>query len=170
LVRVALVDRDGVINLERPDHVRRWSEFAFAPGAMEALALLHSRHWRVIVVTNQSAVGRGLMTPPELRLIHMRMCLAVGRAGGRLSAVYACPHHPAAACDCRKPRAGLLRRAAADWDFGPRDAVMIGDRPTDVRAAWAFGCRAVLVGQASPALWGVPVYPDLMAAARALTS
>lgn len=139
------LDRDGVINRRRLDHVKRWEEFEFLPGALDALAQWRAHRARVVVITNQSAVGRGLITVEALRAIHVRMLRAIDGAGGHVSAIYACLHAPDAGCECRKPSPVLLHQASADLGIRLSDAMMVGDSPTDVAAARAAGCRPVLL-------------------------
>ena len=139
------LDRDGVINRRRPDHVKRWEEFEFLPAALDALAEWRARGAAVVVITNQSAVGRGLMTADALRAIHVRMLRAIDAAGGHVSAIYACLHAPAAGCRCRKPSPLLFHRASVDLGIELSDSMMVGDSPTDVAAARAAGCRPVLL-------------------------
>ena len=139
------LDRDGVINARRSDHVKSWSEFRFVPGSLRALRLLADMGERIVVVTNQSVVDRGLLTAEGLASIHARMTQAVRRAGGRIDAVYACPHVPEARCSCRKPGAGLLLRAGDELGIDLGRSVLIGDSPCDVEAARAARCRPILV-------------------------
>lgn len=165
------LDRDGVINRRLPEHVRTWAEFAFLPGSLEALRRLRRAGRRVVVLTNQSVVGRGLIGADRLDEIHGRMRAAVEAAGGRIEAVLACVHAPADRCACRKPAPGLFLRAAAELRVDLGASVMIGDSATDVEAARAAGCRAVWIrravaGDGAPA--GVPTAPDLLRAVRLL--
>jgi histidinol-phosphate phosphatase family protein len=141
-----LLDRDGVINRRRPDFVRSWAEFEFLPGALEALRRLRAAGSRVVVLTNQSAVGRGLLGHDQLDLIHARMRAAVEDAGGRIDAVLACVHAPRDGCGCRKPAPGLFHRAARELRVDLGRSVMVGDARTDIEAARAAGCDAVWVG------------------------
>lgn len=162
--RAVFLDRDGTINRRRPDHVKSWSEFEFLPGALAAISELSRRTERVAIITNQSAVGRGLISDDELQAIHRRMTEAVEAAGGHLEGVYACPHRPDDGCPCRKPRIGLLLRAARDLGVCLEDSVLIGDSSCDVEAARAAGCRAILVGAPSPSQRDVPAARDLLEA------
>ena len=167
-----LVDRDGVINVQRPDHVRCWADFEFLPGSLEGLRRLRSAGERVVVLTNQSVVGRGLIDAARLDEIHGRMRAAVEAAGGLIDAVLACLHGPDDGCRCRKPAPGLFFRAAAERHVDLRRSVMIGDTWIDVRAAHAAGCRAVWVGPDAAAAGAragrVPVARDLLDAVTLL--
>jgi histidinol-phosphate phosphatase family protein len=163
------LDRDGVINRARPGHVRSWSEFEFMPRSLIALREIWHRRSRVIVVTNQSVVGRGLISNRQLAQIHRCMCEAVARAGGHIEAVLACCHDPAAACGCRKPAPGLLLRAESELSVDLQRSVMIGDSPTDVEAARAAGCDFIQIpsdngGRAAT----VPTASDLLDAVELL--
>ena len=139
------LDRDGVINQRRADYVKSWSEFEFLPGALEALARLAGTEAVVIVITNQSAVGRGLVSAAELHQIHRRMMDEVAAAGGRIERVYACIHTPEDRCACRKPAAALLLQASLELDVCLTESVMIGDSLSDVRAGQAAGCLPILL-------------------------
>jgi D-glycero-D-manno-heptose 1,7-bisphosphate phosphatase len=139
------LDRDGVINANRADHVLTWDQFNFLPGALKALALLHSASLPVIVVTNQSTVGKGLMNASVLDDIHARMCAMVAAAGGSILDILYCPHEASADCSCRKPKPGLLQQAAARHGVDLTQSFYVGDALTDLMAGHAAGCRTVLV-------------------------
>lgn len=144
-MRALFLDRDGVINENRPDYVTKPEQFRFLPGALDALVALAASSFRVVVVTNQSAVGRGYMTAGTLDDIHGRMLDRVRAAGGRIDAIYACPHRPAEGCVCRKPGSELLDRAARQLGIDLPASLLIGDAASDVQAALAAGCRPILV-------------------------
>jgi D-glycero-D-manno-heptose 1,7-bisphosphate phosphatase len=168
------LDRDGVIIENRADYVKAVAEVRFIPRALEALAAAARWAGPLIVVTNQSAVGRGLLTLQAAEGINAYVRQEVEAAGGRLDAVYMCPHAPEAGCACRKPQPGLLLRAAQAYALDLRGATLIGDALTDVQAAHAAGARAVLVRTgrgaqqaaelAAAGLSDVPVLEDLAAA------
>jgi len=139
------LDRDGVINEERSDYVKSWQEFRFLPGALEALSSLTEVGFRLFVITNQSAIGRGLVSAADVREIHRRMIVEIERAGGRIAQTYCCPHTPEQDCECRKPRPGLLVRAARECGLELTRCYLIGDKPTDIAAGEAVGCQCVLV-------------------------
>jgi D-glycero-D-manno-heptose 1,7-bisphosphate phosphatase len=154
-----LLDRDGTLNRERLDYVRSWSQFEFVPGALDALRALATLDVPILVVTNQSAVGRGLMTLTTLADVHDRMCAAVTAAGGRIDAVYTCPHTPDEGCPCRKPRVDLFRRAALERSLDLRRSVLIGNSEVDQAAARTLGCASVIVDEsvgAPPPAWLLP--------------
>ncbi len=140
-----LLDRDGVINENRPDYVKSWAEFVFLPGALEALRRLAKLNWPVIVISNQSAVGREIVGRETVDEINARMVAAVRAAGGRIDDVLYCPHRPDEGCICRKPRPGLLLLAAERLGLDLSASYLIGDAESDILAAHAVGCQAVLV-------------------------
>ena len=146
-IRHLILDRDGVLNEEAPAHgyILRAEEFRWLPGSLEALVVLSQAGLRLSVATNQSAVGRGLMSPSQLELILARMRSDAEAAGARLSGIYFCPHAPGAGCDCRKPAPGLLLSAVRDSGIREHETLMVGDDVRDVTAARAAGITPVLV-------------------------
>lgn len=145
------LDRDGVINRRRLDHVRSWADFEFLPGSLDGLREMTRMGVPVVVVTNQSVVGRGLLSEPDLGAIHQRMRSEISAAGGRIDAIYACLHAPGSGCDCRKPAPGLLLRAAFELEVQIEASVLVGDSASDLEAARAAGCTAILVAEERPA-------------------
>lgn len=140
-----LLDRDGVINENRPNHVRTWSEFKFLPGALSALSRLAELNWPIAVVTNQSIIDRGLATQETVEEINARMIAEVQAAGGRIDGVWYCPHAPEAGCNCRKPAPGLLLAAADTLALDLQRSFLIGDAISDVQAAQAAGTCPIMV-------------------------
>ncbi len=153
-MQAILLDRDGVINHERADYVKSWSEFQFLPGVLPILQRLTTLAIPIVVITNQSAIGRGLVPAATVAEIHGRLCAVVAKAGGRLDGFFMCPHHPADGCCCRKPQPGLLVQAAQHFGFTLGRAVFIGDTVTDFEAACRAGCQSILVksGRQGPTL------------------
>jgi D-glycero-D-manno-heptose 1,7-bisphosphate phosphatase len=143
--RYVLLDRDGVINQMRPDYVKNLDEFVLLPGAVEAIARISRSGRTVVVVTNQAAVSRGLLSTETLSRIHDALLAQVKAAGGSIAGFMVCPHSPDAGCDCRKPAPGLFFRARDELGVNLSHAVGIGDQPSDVHAAVAAGCDAILV-------------------------
>lgn len=139
------LDRDGVINRNRADHVKTWAEFEFLPGVLPALRRLTQLEWPVVVISNQAIVGRGLVSQYALDAINMHMITTVQSVGGRIDRAFYCPHRPEDQCGCRKPRPGLLLQAAEEMKLDLADSFFVGDAESDVMAAKAVGCRPVLV-------------------------
>ncbi|MGD9022899.1 MAG: D-glycero-beta-D-manno-heptose 1,7-bisphosphate 7-phosphatase [Deltaproteobacteria bacterium] len=144
-MKIVFVDRDGVINRDRPDYVKTWSEFEFLPGSLDALRLLTHDGYLIIVVTNQSAINRGMVAEAAVQEIHTKMMAAVDEFGGTIEAVYYCPHIPDDRCNCRKPEAGLIYRAQADLGLNLSKACMIGDSLRDIQCARRAGCGRVIL-------------------------
>jgi histidinol-phosphate phosphatase family protein len=165
------LDRDGVINRLLPgDYVKRWEEFEFLPGVVEAIRTIRETGRLVVVITNQQGVGKGIMDLDDLDLIHRRMADQLRLAGAPLDGVYACPHLAGDGCDCRKPNDGLIRRAVAELGIDAGASYMVGDSPSDLEAGRRAGCRPVLIGQASDDLPGIEAFPDLASFARFLAA
>lgn len=133
------LDRDGVVIENCSNYVRSWADVELFPQALEALAAVRATPHRIVLVTNQSAVGRGIISREAAEAINEQLVDVIRRAGGRIDAVYMCPHGPSDGCDCRKPRPGLLLRAAADLNIDLPRSIMIGDALSDVEAGQAAG-------------------------------
>jgi histidinol-phosphate phosphatase family protein len=157
-----LLDRDGVLNKEPPraEYVRRWEEFEWLPGAREALRLLHSAGYRIIVVSNQAGIGRGRMSEGDLEKIHERMREEARAAGGQIDAIYYCPHDWDHGCECRKPNPGMLFQAQRDFHLDLSRTWFIGDDERDAEAAQRASCRSQLV----------PEHASLLSVVRGLVS
>jgi histidinol-phosphate phosphatase family protein len=142
-----ILDRDGVLNRKPPraQYVRSWEQWEWLPGSLEALRLLHEARYRVIIVSNQAGIGRGVMTEADLHGIHARMKSDVERAGGRIDAIYYCPHDWDEGCECRKPKPGMLFQAQKDHHLDLSRIYFIGDDERDLMAADAAECRSALV-------------------------
>ncbi len=139
------LDRDGVINENRKDHVKRWAEFRFLPGALDSIARLSRSGVRVFVITNQAIVNRGMVSREAVDALNRRMLREIERRGGQITAVAYCPHRPEECCGCRKPKPGLLFGLARQHGLDLRETVVVGDALSDVEAGLAAGCRAILV-------------------------
>ena len=168
------LDRDGVINHNRDDYVKSWEEFAFLPDALGALTRLSDSSYKVVIITNQSPIGRGLLSISQLDDIHKHMLGEIRSKGGRVDGIYFCPHLPSDGCECRKPKPGLLYQAAHDMTIDLSQSFLIGDGVSDIEAAINAGCRPLLVltgrgrdelGRLPPKLrYSCDVFPDLSAA------
>ena len=146
-VRHVILDRDGVLNEEAPNrgYVRSPREWRWIPGALQGLAMLAAAGIRVSVATNQSGVGRGVMTNSDLEAVHAHMREAVVSAGGAINAVFVCPHAPTDGCRCRKPLPGLIEAAIMSSGIAPAATLLVGDDVRDLDAARAAGIESVLV-------------------------
>lgn len=140
-----ILDRDGVINEDSDDYIKTPEEWIPIPGSLEAIATLNRAGHIVVVATNQSGIAHGLYTEAGLAQIHQRMQDALAEVGGHIDAIFYCPHHPDAHCNCRKPKAGLLYEIAKKYHTDFKDAVMIGDAVRDIACAKTAGCPAILV-------------------------
>lgn len=138
------LDRDGTI-IEDVHYCRRPEDVTLLPNAAKAIALLNSATIPVIIVTNQSGISRGYFDWGTLEAIHQELQRALTRAHARVDAIYVCPHHPDDRCGCRKPRPGLLLRAAAELGLELSTSYMVGDQHGDILAGQACGCTTVLV-------------------------
>jgi D-glycero-D-manno-heptose 1,7-bisphosphate phosphatase len=143
----AFLDRDGVLNIDI-DFLHRVEDLVWVDGALAAVRRLNSRFARVVVVTNQSGVARGLYGEADVQRLHAWMAASAAAQGARIDAFYYCPHHPTAgagaytvACDCRKPEPGMLLRAIDEHAIDPAASLLIGDRASDLEAARRAGVR-----------------------------
>ena len=145
LNNVVFLDRDGTINQDSADYIKGWSEFIFLPRSLEALSDLTAAGFITIVITNQSAIPRKLISPQELDNIHSKMKTAVKSRGGKINDIFFCPHMPGDGCDCRKPAPGLILQAQEKHDIDLATAVMIGDSARDIECAHKAGCGRVIL-------------------------
>jgi len=174
--KIIFLDRDGVLNEDSPQFITAPDQWHPIPGSLEAVAALSQAGYRIAIVTNQSAIARGLLDEPGLEAIHSKLRGEVESHGGRIDAILHCPHAPDAGCSCRKPAPGLIEAASAALRVDPRGAPLVGDRLSDLEAARRAGCRPLLVrsGRLTPtelqgvAGEGVGVYRDLAAVAEVL--
>ena len=177
-MKLIVLDRDGVINVDSEQFIKSPDEWKPIPGSLEAIARLNESGWRVVVASNQSGVGRGLFDMDTLNAINEKMTKAIGQAGGRLDAIFFCPHSADSTCDCRKPRPGMFVQIAERFNVDMKGVPVVGDSLRDLQAGVAVGCQPYLVltgkgakTQADPALpEGTLVFPDLAAVAAKLTA
>lgn len=175
-LKLVVLDRDGVINCDSDHFIKSPEEWQPIPGSLEAIARLNQAGYRVVVATNQSGVGRGLFGMTTLTAIHEKMFKALTHVGGRIDAVFYCPHAADSNCDCRKPKPGMLVQIGSRFGVDLKDVVAIGDGLRDLQAAHAVGARPILVltgkGEKTYAAGKLPpgsaVFPDLAFAASAL--
>ena len=144
-MKLVILDRDGVINLDSDAYIKSPDEWKPIPGSLDAIARLTQAGYQVAVATNQSGVGRGLFEMATLNAIHDKMHRAVGQAGGRIDAVFYCPHAMEANCRCRKPKPGLLEDIGKRFSASLKNVPCIGDSQRDLEAAAAVGGQPILV-------------------------
>ena len=144
-MKLVILDRDGTINQDSDQYIKSPAEWKPIPGSLEAIARLTQGGWRCVVATNQSGIARGLFDMATLNAIHTEMHRRVAQVGGRIDAIFFCPHAADSNCECRKPKPGLLREIAARLDVELEGVPMIGDALRDVEAAAAVGAKPYLV-------------------------
>jgi D-glycero-D-manno-heptose 1,7-bisphosphate phosphatase len=145
-VKTVFLDRDGVINRNcKNDYFKNWDEFEFLPNSLRAIQHLTDAGHRLIVVTNQSCINKGIVASRTLDEIHQRMVSEIERASGRIHAIYYCPHRDDEGCGCRKPKPGLLIQAAHEHAIDLSRSYLVGDSMRDIAAGQQVGCRAFLV-------------------------
>lgn len=144
-LQAVILDRDGVINENRADHVKGWDEFQFLPGAAEAVADLHRAGLRVFVFTNQAIINRGVVSRDVIDELNSNMVREIERYGGSIEAVACCPHRPDECCGCRKPEPGLLTEIAERFTLDLSRCLVIGDALSDILAGRSVGSRSILV-------------------------
>jgi len=177
-MKLVILDRDGTINFDSDQYIKSPSEWRPIPGSLEAIARMTQAGYRLVVATNQSGIARGLFDVATLNAIHDAMHRAVAQAGGRIEAVFFCPHAADADCACRKPKPGMLLEIGRRFNVALEEAVMVGDALRDLQAATAAGARPVLVltgkGQVTLDAGGLPaetrVFSDLATFAAQLSA
>jgi D-glycero-D-manno-heptose 1,7-bisphosphate phosphatase len=175
-MKLVILDRDGVINQDSDAFIKAPDEWRPLPGSLEAIARLNHAGYLVVLATNQSGVGRGLFEVSTLNAIHDRMHRALAQIGGRIDAIFFCPHAQDANCACRKPRPGLLEEIARRFNVDLKGVPTIGDSLRDLQAAAAVGAAPFLVltgkGELTRSDGGLPentqIHADLAAAVRAI--
>jgi D-glycero-D-manno-heptose 1,7-bisphosphate phosphatase len=175
-MKLVILDRDGVINHDRDDFVKNSMEWVPLPRSLDAIAMLTQAGWHVVVATNQSGLGRGLFDMHALNAMHEKMHHLAHKAGGRIDAVFFCPHKPEAGCACRKPLPGMVLDIAERFGLRPDSLPLVGDSLRDLQAVAAVGGLPILVrtgkGEATLAKGDLPprtlVFDDLYVAAEYL--
>ena len=142
--RYVLLDRDGTINVEK-NYLADPELLELLPGALEGLKSLADLGLGLVVITNQSGIGRGLMTEQQVDAVHQRLRELLHVGNVQLQGIYVCPHHPQTPCHCRKPATGLVQQAAADCGFVPEHCFLIGDKPSDIALGKNIGAVSLLV-------------------------
>jgi D-glycero-D-manno-heptose 1,7-bisphosphate phosphatase len=175
-MKLVILDRDGVINLDSDNFIKRPEEWKPIPGSLEAIARLNHAGFHVVVATNQSGVGRGLFDMTMLNAINDKMIDALAQVGGRLDAIFFCPHAAEADCACRKPKPGMFEEIGQRFNAPLRGIPSVGDSLRDLQASVAIGAQPILVltgkGEKTLALGGLPegtkVFADLGVAVKAI--
>lgn len=176
-MKLVILDRDGVINHDSDEYIKSPAEWEAIPGSCEAIAALRQYGYKVFVVTNQSGLGRGLYDIDTLNQIHFKMQTQIEQAGGKIEAIFFCPHTPDDGCDCRKPKPGLLDNLAERLQTSLVDVPFIGDSYRDIEAGRAVKCKPILVmtGKGSQTLAkhqadlaDVPVFENLSSAVKSI--
>ena len=150
-VKLIILGRDGILNHYRDDHVKAADEWLPIAGALEAVSRLNHAGWHAVVATNQSGIGRGMIDMASVNAVHAHMMTLVQAAGGRIDAVFFCPHTPEEQCDCRKPAPGMMRDIGTRYGIDLAQVPMVADTLRDLQAARAAGCEPhfVLSGRAT---------------------
>jgi len=143
--KLVILGRDGILNKYREDHVKSPAEWVPIPGALEAVARLNHAGWHAVVATNQAGIGRGLIDMASINAVHAHMNQLLLAQGGRLDAVFFCPHTPEEGCTCRKPQPGMMRDIAQRYGVDLAHVPMVADTARDLQAAEAAGCEPHLV-------------------------
>jgi len=175
-VKLIVLDRDGVINHDSAQFIKSPDEWRPIPGSLEAIARLNHAGYRVVIATNQSGIGRGLFDMATLNAIHDKMNKALAVAGGRIDALFYCPHTADADCECRKPKSGMLAEIGVRFGVDMAGVPCIGDSVRDLVAAEAVGAQPMLVltgkGEKTLRDGNFPkntiIFPDLAFAVSAL--
>ncbi len=154
-MKLVVLDRDGTINQDRDDYVKSPDEWVPIDGALEAIARLNHAGWHTVVATNQSGLGRGLFDMSALNAMHLKMNQMLARHGGRIDAVFFCPHAPEDGCNCRKPLPGLFEQIAERFGVDMEDVVVVGDTLRDLQAGATVGCKPHLVRSGKAATMSV---------------
>lgn len=166
-MKLVILDRDGTINADSDEYIKSEAEWQPLPGALEAIARLNHAGWHVVVASNQSGLGRGLFDVAALNAMHAKMHRLLAAVGGRVDAIFYCPHAPDQACRCRKPLPGLFEQIGERYGVSLAGVPAVGDSARDLIAAAAVGCapHLVLTGKAEK-LRGQPLPPGFPAGTR----
>lgn len=166
-MKLVILDRDGTINADSDEYIKSPEEWRPLPGALEAIARLNHAGWHVVIASNQSGLGRGLFDVASLNAMHAKMHKLLSAHGGRIDAVFYCPHAPDEGCRCRKPEPGLFEQIAERFGVDLKDVPVVGDGVRDLQGGAAAGCEPhlVLTGKGE-ALKGKPLPPEYPAGTR----
>ncbi len=177
-MKLVILDRDGVINQDSDQFIKNPDEWKPIPGSLEAIAKLNHMGYRVVVASNQSGIGRGLFDMAALNAINDKMYRALGQFGGRIDALFYCPHAAEADCECRKPKPGMFLDIAQRFNVSLKGVPSVGDSLRDLQAAAAAGAQPILVltgkGRKTKVAGGLPegtqIFDDLAEAVRRIVA
>lgn len=175
-MKLIILDRDGVINFDSDQFIKSPEEWRPIPGSLEAIARLNQAGYRVAVATNQSGIGRGLFDMPTLNAIHDKMHKSLAQVGGRVDAIFFCPHTNESNCECRKPKSGMIEEIAVRFGVSLKGVPAVGDSLRDLEAAGRLGAQPYLVltgkGEKTQAKGGLPagtlIHADLASVVSSL--
>ena len=162
VVKLVILGRDGILNEFRDDHVKAPEEWYPIPGALEAVSRLNHAGWHTVVATNQSGIGRGMIDMASVNAVHAHMLKQLMAVGGRIDAVFFCPHTPEDQCDCRKPLPGLMRDIGKRYGIDLKHVPLVGDTLRDMQAAHAAGCQPHLIRSGRAAVLGPELIKDIV--------
>ena len=148
MLKLIVLDRDGVINYDSPDYIKTLDEWQAIDGSLLAIAKLSQAGYRIAIATNQSGIARKYFSVATLEAMHLKMLNEVKKMGGKIEAIFTCMHLPDAGCDCRKPKPGMLIQASQYFNVSAEEMIFIGDSQKDLEAAQSFACPFILIGEA----------------------
>ena len=143
--RLIILDRDGVINFDSPNYIKNPEEWRPIPGSIEAIARIKAKGWKIVIATNQSAIGRGIIQLADLFGIHSKLLTCIRQFGADIDGIFFCPHHPSQKCACRKPKPGMFNEITKRFRVPGESCVTVGDSLRDLKAAEAISARSFLV-------------------------
>ena len=144
-LRLIILDRDGVINFDSPNYIKNPEEWHPIPGSIEAIARIKAKGWKIVIATNQSAVGRGIIQLADLFCIHSKLLTCIRQFGADIDGIFFCPHHPSQKCACRKPKPGMFKEITKRFGVPGESCITVGDSLRDLKAAEAISARSFLV-------------------------
>jgi len=149
-IKTVFLDRDGTININEPEYLHKIKDFKFAPTAIPALQKLSKTDYKIIILTNQSGIGRGYFKEKDLKKLHQWMLTQMKKKGIRIDKIYYCPHHPKDNCPCRKPKIGMLLKAVEDFGISLNESWVIGDDERDIIMARNANVKSIKLGKKMP--------------------
>lgn len=161
MTRLIVLDRDGIINQDSLNYIKSPDEFVLIPGSVESIARLTASGYKIAIATNQSGVSRGLYTEDVLAAIHQKMIDAVMASAGTIDVIEYCIHLPSEQCYCRKPNPGMLLTIAKKFNCSLNNVPFVGDRISDIEAAYAAGANPIMVLSSMTDLIGLNEHPEV---------